>query len=102
MWVGDKGLDVLEEVKFVKPKDAAKLADVVKKYKEYCAPGKNHIMATLKFNEYQQADSESLDSFLTDFKIQVKDSGYQEEERMVRDAIVFCCKHSKVHEKCLD
>ena len=72
---------------------------VVKKYEEYCAPRKNHIMAALKFNECQQADS---GGFVTDLKILVKDYGYQEKERMVHDAIVFRCKYSKVREKCLD
>ena len=59
-------------------------------------------MAALKFNERRQGDNESFDSFVTDLKILVKDCGYQEEERMVRDAIVFRCKHPKVREKCLD
>ena len=45
--------------------------------------------------------NESFDSF-TDLKILVKDCGYQEEKCMVGDTIVFCCKHPKVHEKCLD
>ena len=102
MWVGDKGLNVFEGFQFAKPEDAAKLAVVLKKYEEYCAPRKNHIMAALKFNERRQADGESFDSFVTNLKILVKDCGYQEEERMVRDAIVFRCKHSKVREKCLD
>ena len=73
-----------------------------KKNEEYYAPRKNHIMAALKFNERRQADSESFDSFVMNLKILVKDNGYQEEERMVRDAIVFLCKHTKVREKCLD
>ena len=47
-------------------------------------------------------DNESFDSFVTDLKILVKDCGYQEEEHMVRDVIVFRCKHPKVREKCLD
>ena len=59
-------------------------------------------MAALKFNERRQGDNDTFDSFVTDLKILVKDCGYQEEERMVRDAIVFRCKHSKVREKCLD
>ena len=59
-------------------------------------------MAALKFSERRQGDHESFDSFVTDLKILVKDCGYQEEERMVRDAIVFRCKHAKVREKCLD
>lgn len=99
MWVGDKGLDVFEGFQF---EDAAKLAVIVKKYEEYCSLRKNHIIAALKFNERRQAEGESFDSFVTDLKILVKDCGYQEEERMVRDAIVFRCKHSKVREKCLD
>ena len=80
MWVGDKGLDIFEGFQFAKPKDAVKLDIVMKKYEEYCVLHKNHIMATLKFNEHQQADSESFDSFVTDLKILVKDCGYQEEE----------------------
>ena len=59
-------------------------------------------MAALKFNERRQGDNETFESFVTDLKILVKDCGYQEEERMVRDAIVFRCKHPKVREKCLD
>ena len=59
-------------------------------------------MAALKFNERRQADGDSFDSFVTDLKILVKDCGYQEQERMVRVAIVFRCKYSKVREKCLD
>ena len=59
-------------------------------------------MAALKFNERRQGDNDTFDSFVTDLKILVKDCGYQEEEHMVRDAIVFRCKHSRVREKCLD
>ena len=47
-------------------------------------------------------NSGGFDSFATDLKILVKDYGYQEEERMVHDAIVFRCKYSKVREMCLD
>ena len=74
----------------------------MKKYEEYCAPRKNHFMAALKFNERRQSDGDSFDSFITDLKILVNYCGYQEEERMVRDTIVFRFKHSKVREKCLD
>ena len=102
LWVGDKGLDVFEGFTFAKPEDAAKLKVVLKKFEEYCVPRKNHIMAALKFNERRQGDNESFDLFVTDLKNLVKDCGYQEEERMVRDAIVFRCKHPKVREKCLD
>ena len=63
---------------------------------------KKHVLAALKFSERRQGDNESFESFVTDQKIIVKNCGYQEEERMVRDAIVFRCKHPKMREKCLD
>ena len=59
-------------------------------------------MEGLKLNELRQADSDSFDSFVTDLKILVKVCGYQEKEQMVRDAIVFRCKRTKVREKCFD
>ena len=102
LWVGDKGLDVFKGFMFAKPEDAAKLTVVVKKFEEYCTPRKNHVMAALKFSERRQGDKESFESFVTDLKILGKDCGYQEEERMVQDTIVFRCKHPKVCEKCLD
>ena len=59
-------------------------------------------MAALEFNERHQGESESFESFATDLNIFVKDCDYQEEERMVRDAIFFRRKCTKVREKYLD
>ena len=89
LWVGDKGLDVFEGFTFAKPEDALKLRVILQKFEEYCAPRKNHIMAALYFNERRQGESESFESFVTDLKTLVKDCGFQEEERMARNAIVF-------------
>ena len=55
-------------------------------------------MAALKFNERHQGESEGFESIVTDLKILVKDCAYQEEERMVSDAIFFRCKCTKVRE----
>lgn len=52
-------------------------------------------------NERRQGESESFESFVTDLKILVKDCGYQEEEGMVRDAIVSRCKYTKVRQNYL-
>ena len=85
LWVGDKRLDVFEGFTFTKPEDATKLNVVLKKFEEYYAIWKNHIMAALKFNERRQGENESFEPFVKDLKILVKDCGYQEEERIVRD-----------------
>ena len=95
MWIGDKGLDVFKGFTFAEPVDATDLRAVATKFDEYCSPRKNNIMAALKLNERRQGDNESFESFVTDLKILVIDCGYQEEDRMVHDAIVFRCKHEK-------
>ena len=63
---------------------------------------KKNIVVALKFSERRQGERESFESFVTGLKILVKDCGYQEEERMVRDAIVFRCQYTEVREKCLN
>ena len=40
LWIGNKGLDVIEGFTFTKPEDAVKLTVVVKKFEEYCVPRK--------------------------------------------------------------
>ena len=95
LWVGVKGLYVFEGFTFAKPEDALKLRLILQKFEEYCAPRKNHIIAVLKFNERRQGESKSFEFFVTDLKILVKDRGFQEEERMVRDAIVFVASTQK-------
>ena len=90
LWVGDKGLDVFEESTFSYPEDEAKFTVVVKKFEEYYAPRKKkHVTAALKFSERRQRGSLSFESFVTDQKILVKDCSSQEEDRLVRDTIVF-------------
>ena len=95
-------MDVLESLPFAKSEERAQLGTVMTKLAQYCAPRKNHIMAALQFNERKQGEKEPFDSFVTDLKILVKECGYKEDDRMVRDAIVFRCTHEKVREKCLD
>ena len=39
---------------------------------------------------------------MTDLRILVKDCGFTNEDRMIRDAIVLRARHDQVKEKCLD
>ena len=39
---------------------------------------------------------------LTDLRILIRDCDFEDNERRLRDAIVFNCHHDKVREKCLD
>ena len=70
--------------------------------KPYVAPQRNEIRATVTFNNRRQEPTEKFDNFVTDLKILVKACGYQEEDRMIRDAIVLHAREPKVREKCMD
>ena len=63
---------------------------------------KNHICATESFNRRKQDAGERFDNFVTDLRILVKDCGYAEENRMLRDAILLRSSHAAVREKYLE
>ena len=60
------------------------------------------IRAIVVFSRRKQAADKRFDQFVTDLKILVKDCGFKEEDRVVRDAIVLRSYHPQVQEKCLD
>ena len=62
----------------------------------------NHIRTTVSFNRRKQDAGEKFDNFVTDLRILVKDCGYVEENRMLRDAIVLRSSHAAVREKYLE
>jgi hypothetical protein len=107
-YIGDKGREVYETFTWT-PAAAEGEADeqdtlqgVYTKYANYVAPKTNQIRATITFNGRKQIETETFDNFVTDLKILVKDCGYQDEERMIRDCIVLRSFHEKVKEKCVD
>ena len=85
------------------PAENETLNGVYAKFENYVAPKKNQIRATVIFNRRKQKDSERFDDFVTDLRRLIQDCGYgDQEDRMLRDAIVLRAYHAKVREKCLD
>ena len=72
------------------------------RYDANVAPQCNEIRATVNFNRRKQVEQERFDDFVTALKLLVKDCGYENEDRMLRDAIVLRSLHSRVQEKCLE
>lgn len=106
-YIGDKGREIYTTFDFVParegtPAENETLAGVYAKYFAYVAPKHDQIRATVNFNRRKQGAHEKFDHFVTDLKLLVKDCGFQEEERMLRDAIVLRSHHTTVQEKCLD
>ncbi|ELT88091.1 hypothetical protein CAPTEDRAFT_191344 [Capitella teleta] len=83
------------------PAENDTLIGVYTKYDQYCEP-KNEIRATVNFHRRKQAPQERFDSFVTELRILVKDCGYTNEDRMLRDSIVIGGLDQKVRERCME
>lgn len=106
-YVGDKGREIYETFTWAAPAEGVAreqdtLEGVYAKFAHYAAPMKNQIRATVNFDHRRQSEKEKFDNFVTDLKLLVKDCGYADENRMVRDAIVLRSFHKEVQEKCLE
>ena len=56
----------------------------------------------VNFSRRSQGPKERFDDFVTALRVLIKDCGFAEEERMLRDAIVLRSHSATVREKCLD
>ena len=106
-FIGVQGREIYTTFTFA-PADGATPAEnetldgVYAKYDQYCEPKKNEIRATVNFHRRKQGPQEKFDSFVTDLRILVKDCGYTNEDRMLRDAIVIGVADPKVQARCME
>lgn len=63
---------------------------------------KYSLRVTVSFHCQKQMECETVDSFVTDLQLLIKDCNYRKEERMLRDEIVVRSTSHVVREKCLD
>lgn len=100
LWIGEKGRDVYNTWTLTGD-DAKKLKTYYDKYTAYITPKANPIYARYKFHERMQGEHESIEKFVTELKLLVKDCAYQNSDEMVRDRIVFATNSPHVREKLL-
>ena len=106
-YIGDKGRELYTTFTFAPamqddPAESDTLAGVYNKYAEYVVPKTAQIKAAVKFQRRKQGTKEGFDEFVTDLRLLVKDCGYTDEDRMLRDAIVMNAHSTIVQEKCLE
>ena len=63
------------------------------KYIEYVIPKHDEVIGTVHFNRWKQSPNEKFGTYTTDLRYLVEDFGYNDEFRMIRDAIVLCNAH---------
>ena len=72
------------------------------KFEAYVKPKSNQVFSGYKFQCRIQKTIEYCEEFVTNLKVLVKDCGYENPDRIVRDGIVFGTKSSKVREKLIN
>lgn len=106
-FIGDHGRELYTTFVWAPPVGAnpaenETLDGVYAKYATHVAPKSNEIRATVNFTRRAQGPKERFDDFVTALRILIRDCGFVEEERMLRDAIVLRSHSATVREKCLD
>ena len=100
LWIGEKGRDVFNTWTLTAD-ESKKLKTYYDKYSAYITPKSNPIYARYKFHERMQGEQETIEKFVTELKLLVKDCDYPNADEMVRDRIVFATNSPHVREKLL-
>lgn len=61
----------------------------------------NRVYSRYRFLGRTQKEGDIFKNFLTDLRLIVKECGYQDQDDMIRDAIVYGIQEHKVREKCI-
>ena len=98
LWVGNKGRDIYGTWALTAEQKKS-LSTLCTKFKDYVEPKSNKVFARYQFQCIVQGEGDTCDQFITALKVKVKDCGYEKEDEMVRDRIVFGVRSAKVREK---
>jgi hypothetical protein len=122
LWVGERGRDIYSTFKFAPARDAVAATDtqpsilavpaedpyhletVYGKFKDYVTPKSNVIFAHYKFYNKVQGPNESVDNFVTDVKMLIRDCGFLPVivDEMIRDRLVYGTNSNKVRGRYID
>lgn len=86
---GERLLKIYDHFEWAHGEDKNNPQDVFRKIEQYCNPRKNEVAETHKF--WSTKYFEPFDQFLTELRIKAAACNFKEEDRMIRDKIVFSC-----------
>jgi hypothetical protein len=98
IWIGDKGRDIYSTWN-LSEEDGKKLEVLYTNFEKHVKPKSNKIYSRYKFLSRVQKEADTFEEYLTDLRLLVKDCDYQDQDGMIRDAIVFGTKDHKGQRK---
>lgn len=86
---GERLLKIYDHFEWAHGEDKKNPQDVFRKIEQYCNPRKNEVAESHKF--WSTKYFEPFDQLLTELRIKAAACNFKEEDRMIRDKIVFSC-----------
>lgn len=102
IWCGEKGRDIANTWSDVTEDDKKKLETYFERFANHVEPKCNPVFSRYKFHKRVQAESETVEHFVTDLKLLVRDCSFKEPDEMIRDRIVFGTNSRKIREKLIN
>lgn len=100
IWIGDKGRDIYSTLN-LSEKNSKKFSVIKEKFEDLVKPKSNRVYSRYRFLSRTQKEGETFENFLTNLRLLVKKCGYQDQDDVIRDAIVYGIQDDKVREKCI-
>lgn len=101
IWTGEKGQDVFSTWTLTDA-EANKPKVYLDKFENYIQPSANPIFARYIFHQRNQADGETIESYVTQLKVLAKGCEFDTlEDQLVRDQLVFGVKNARIRERLL-
>ena len=101
-WLGVEGQKIYDSLDWEEGEDQNDYETLWAKLENAVRPDCNEIVASVKFKERSQQPSETIASFVTDLFLLVKDCSYVDEDRQVRDQLVYGVRDAELKKKLLE
>ena len=99
--VGEEDLEAYNTFKW-ETGEEKKVDTVLSKFQKYFEPQKNPVFERYLFGQRKQLEGESIDHYITDLKVKIKDCEYGElTESILRDRVNFEVRCQKLKERLL-
>ena len=99
IWCGEKGRDISNTWSDVTEDDKKKLKPYFERLASHVELKCNPVFSHYKFHKRVQAESQTVEQFVTDLKLLVRDCSFKEPDEMILDRTVFGTNSRRIREK---
>ena len=100
--IGEEAVKIYNTFIYADGEDRNKLNTIRKKFSDYFTPRRNVVFERYQVWRLTQAAGESIDAFVTKFRLQAQSCEFGEQETtLMRDRIVLTCPDSRLQERLL-